>query len=90
MASLWWSRTTLIWLLLTVATAITWKIGHGVGFENLRYAGVAILIVTFVKTRFVIMEFMEIRNAPIAMRIGAEVWVWTVGALLVALFLSAH
>ena len=59
MRELWLSRTTLIWGLLVVATLLSWQIGHGVGFDSAKAAGVAILFVTFVKVRFVMLEFIE-------------------------------
>jgi len=84
------SRATLIWLVLVCATAISLEIGHGGGgvFAR-RYAGAAIIVVAFVKVRFVILDFMEIRHAPLPMRIIAEGWVIVVCTALVTLFLAA-
>lgn len=82
------SRITLVWFGLVAATAASWEMGHGVGLNDLRNAGVAILVVAFVKVRFVILDFMEIRHAPVAARIVAEVWVVAVCAVLVTLFLN--
>ena len=81
------SRTTLIWLLLVAATVVSWEIGHGVGFKNTHYASVAIIIVAFVKVRFVILDFMEIRNAPVTMRIVGETAVIVLCTVLVTLYL---
>jgi hypothetical protein len=82
------SRVTWVWFGLVAATALSWGMGHGVGLHDPRHAGVAILIVTFLKVRFVILDFMEVRHAPRFMRVIAEVWVIAVCTVLVVLFWS--
>ena len=89
MRSLLLSRTTLIWFVLVAASGLSLQLGHGIGFSDLRHAGVAILVVAFVKVRFVILEFMEVRHAPIYLRLVAEAWTVAACATLVALFLAA-
>ena len=89
MTTLLRSRITLIWFLLVGATALSLEMGHGVGFENPRHASVAIIVIAFIKVRFVILEFMEIRHAPRFMRLVGEVWIVAVCATLIGLFLSA-
>lgn len=83
------SRTTLIWLLLVVATALSLGMGHGVGTSDVRIASVAIIVITFVKVRFVVFEFMEIRDAPTWMQRVGDGWVVLVAGLLIARFLIA-
>lgn len=89
MHSLLVSRTTLIWGLLVGATVLSWEFGHGIGFSEARHAGIAILIVAMVKVRLVILDFMEVRHAPIYMRIAGEAYCAVICAVLVTLFLSA-
>ena len=89
MNSLLLSRTSLVWLLLVAATALSWQVGHGVGFDDIRHAGIAILVVAFIKVRYVILEFMEIRGAPVFMRVIAETWVVVACTILVVLFFVA-
>ena len=89
MRSLLLGRTTLIWFLLVAATALSWEMGHGVGFSDIRHAGVAIIVIAFVKVRFVILEFMEVRHAPVLLRVLTETWSVVVCAILVTLFLVA-
>jgi hypothetical protein len=84
MTAVLWSRTTLIWLLLVAATALSWGIGHGVGITDVRIAAVAIVATAFVKVHFVIFEFMEIRGAPTWMRRAADGWVAAIAGLLIA------
>ena len=88
MKDLWLSRTTLIWGLLVVATLVSWQLGHGAGFDTAKSAGTAILIVTFVKVRFVMLEFMELRDAPRWMSLVSQAWMAVVAAVLVGLFLA--
>lgn len=88
MKELLWSRTTLIWALLVGATVLSWELGHGVGLDSATAAGSAILIVTFIKVRFVVLDFMEIRDAPRWMRLVFEAWIPLTCALLVGLFLD--
>lgn len=83
------SRITLVWMLLVGATALSWELGHGFGLPTTRAAGVAILVISFVKVRFVIREFMEIRHAPLWMRAIGDAWLVFITTALVVLFLSA-
>jgi hypothetical protein len=52
------TRTSAVWLLLTVATVLSWSLGthHSLA--------IAILVIAFVKIRFVGLYFMELRGAP--------------------------
>lgn len=88
MQVLLWSRTTLIWFVLVAATALSWEVGHGFGLHGARQAGIAIIVVAFIKVRFVLLDFMEVRHAPLPMRAAAEVWVVGVCGVLVAMFLN--
>ncbi len=89
MAPLLISRPTLIWIILLAATALSWGVGAVFGGSAMRWAGASIIAVAFVKVRLVILEFMEIRRAPLPMRLAGEVWVLTLCATLVTLFLKA-
>ena len=84
MTALLWSRTTVVWLILVAATALSYSIGHGLGISDLRIAGVVILVTTFVKVWLVIFEFMEVRGAPAWMRRAATGWVIGIAVLLIA------
>jgi len=78
-------RITLVWLGLLAATALSWKIGHG-SWGDARNAGVVILAIAFLKIRFVILDFMELRHAPLGMRMAGEAWVICIGGVLIALY----
>jgi len=78
-----------IWVALIFATGLSWQFGHGLGFgDQYHYAAVAILIITFVKVRYVFLDFMELRAAPTALRLAFEAWAVIVCALLIFLYWS--
>ena len=81
------SRITGVWLVLIVATILSWQFGHGFGFgANFHYATAAILIISFVKIRFVFLDFMELRTAPLALRLVFEAWAVIVCSVLIYLY----
>jgi heme/copper-type cytochrome/quinol oxidase subunit 4 len=85
------TRTTVVWLLLVAATAVSLWMGHGMGFSDVRHAGLAILLVAFIKVRYVFLEFMEVRGAPSTLRRFVEGWVVCVcAALLLAYWMGAN
>jgi hypothetical protein len=81
-------RATGIWLLLLVITAASGWLGSGHAIRDDRYVGAAIVALAFVKIRFVILDFMEIRHAPLLMRLACEAWVVILGATIVLLALQ--
>ena len=75
------------WLVLMIATAITWNLGE-VGAAGTG-AIVGMLLIAFVKGRLVILDFMELRQAPRMWRLLLEGWMLLVGSLiLLAYWLS--
>ena len=85
------SGATLVWLALTVLTALSWYLAedYGIGHaQALRAVTVALLVVAFFKVRLVIMHFMEIGEAPLALRAVFEAWVVLVCGVLVVLYLA--
>lgn len=89
MRALLWSRLTVVWLLLVAATVLSWEVGHGLGIEDHRIAAVAVIVVALAKVRFVMMDFMEIRHAPLWFRLAGEAWTAGLAAALAALILAA-
>ncbi|MEM7543175.1 MAG: cytochrome C oxidase subunit IV family protein [Pseudomonadota bacterium] len=81
------SRITYIWIVLILATFLSWQFGHGFGFgEDYRSATTAILVITFIKIRFVFLDFMELRAAPLPLRLAFETWGIGMCAILVGLY----
>ncbi len=71
------------------ATLVSWGFGHegfGHGEVDPRPAGIAVIIIAFVKIRYVILDFMELRTAPLGMRVAAEAWCIVVCSTLVLLY----
>lgn len=68
------------WLVLVIATATTWYLGE-VGAAGTG-AIVAMLLIAFVKGRLVILDFMELREAPKMWRILLEGWLILVSSLI--------
>lgn len=60
------ARYTVVWLVLVVATLASWAMGadHGVG----SLVAVVVLGVAVIKIRFVGLDFMELRHAPVVLR----------------------
>ena len=68
------------WLILLVATGVTWYLGE-VGAAG-TLAIVAMLAIAFVKGRLVILDFMELREAPRLWRALLEGWLILVASLI--------
>jgi caa(3)-type oxidase subunit IV len=68
------------WLVLMLATAVTWYLGE-VGAAGTS-AIVAMLVIAFVKGRLVILDFMELRSAPLMWRLLLEGWLVLVASLI--------
>jgi hypothetical protein len=60
------ARSTLVWLALVIVTIVSWAVGadHQVG------SGIAVVVLALalIKVRFVGLDFMELRNAPLILR----------------------
>jgi Prokaryotic Cytochrome C oxidase subunit IV len=86
------TRTTAVWLVLTLATLLSWSLGghHTLGMsQSHAAAGISILLIAFVKIRFVGLYFMELRGAPTALRTIFEIYCVVVCATLGLLYLLA-
>ena len=86
MKTLFLNRISLVWLVLVGVTMLAWAAGHG-AVDDLDLARAAVIGVAFFKVRCVILDFMEIRHAPVAMRVIGEIWTVTVCAVLIALYI---
>lgn len=68
-----------VWALLVVATIVSGTVGGH---------GVVVLVVAFVKVRLVGLYFMELRSAPVPLRLLFEGWVVVTCSVLIGLYLS--
>jgi hypothetical protein len=89
MNDLIFSRLTLIWLLLIGATLLSVEFVGGLfPVGGVRAAAVAVMIVAFIKVRFVGLDFIELRSAPKIARVAFDVWLVCVCSSMIAVYLS--
>ncbi|BBY61839.1 cytochrome C oxidase subunit IV family protein [Mycolicibacterium helvum] len=79
------NRAGVSWLILVAATLASFALGadHGTG----SLVAVAVLAIAAIKVRLVGLDFMELRHAPIPLRVAFEVYWVTLWALLSGLYL---
>jgi hypothetical protein len=60
------ARSTFVWMALVAVTIVSWAVGadHEVGSG----VGVVVLALAVIKVRFVGLDFMELRDAPLLLR----------------------
>jgi hypothetical protein len=76
-----------VWFILIAATLLVWYLGAEQGVHNTHLATVLILIVAFIKWRFVGLYFMELRDAPVPLRLIFEAHCATVCAVVLGVYL---
>ncbi|MCY4426248.1 MAG: cytochrome C oxidase subunit IV family protein [Halieaceae bacterium] len=64
----------IIWLVLIGVSLLSWKAGASSVSAAPLWLVVPILLLTFTKVRFVVLDFMEVRHAPIQLRLILEAW----------------
>lgn len=85
-------RLVSIWLILGMATIFAWLIGHGPREINSvpRYAQVtAIVFIACFKVRLVMREFMEVRGAPLPLRIALDAWLTAIFCVILGLYYTS-
>jgi len=70
----------LVWLVLLAATALMWWLRLGGAPFWGAYASAMIIVIAFIKIRLVMVYFMEIRDAPLVLRLILDGWVIGVAA----------
>jgi len=77
---------SIVWAALMLATcASTWLLSKNSVTPEV--ATVAILLIAAVKVRLVMRHFMEVRLAPLALRLVCDGWLLAVTALIVTVYL---
>lgn len=80
-------RITIIWLLLVLMTCLSWEAVQSMGWIAEPGIGVsAVMIVAFMKVRLILLDFMELRHAPLPLRLFAEAWVTVVCLSILAMY----
>lgn len=80
-------RATIIWLLLLILTGISLEAMPIFDWVSTAQIGSTALIISFFKSRLILLEYMEIRSAPLAMRLIAEAWCIFMCLILLILYL---
>lgn len=78
---------TLVWLVLVSATGLSWWLGADHGLDGREAASIGILVLAMIKVRLVILYFMEVRTAPLPLRLICEAWVVALCGVMVGLYL---
>ena len=78
---------TTAWAVLVTATLISWWLGDGHGAE--KAAAVGVLAVAFLKVGLVGHYFMELRYAPLPLRLAFTGWMVVVCSALIIMYLAA-
>jgi|GEM_PF-1039670 len=86
------SNLLLAWAILSVATVLSWWLDGAfisdavVATGQGRWVGTAILAIAFFKARLVLLQFMQVKAAPSAVRWCCEAWVVMACALLIGMY----
>ena len=80
-------RVTIVWLGLMVLTCVTtWGLSKDLFGPTVAVGG--IFLIAAVKVRYVILDFMELRAAPIPVRVAAEVWPVAVALMILGFWFA--
>lgn len=71
------SRNTIVWIILILITLSSWLAGSGMGpaIDKAGFYGAVIMVLAFIKVRLVISHFMEVRDAPLMLKLICDAWV---------------
>ncbi len=78
-------RQTTVWAVLVAATVLTAVVGleqHG----GSTAVGLVLLAIAFIKIRLVALHFMEVRDAPLPLRLLVEAYVGVTFVALVVIY----
>jgi caa(3)-type oxidase subunit IV len=81
------SRITLVWFVLIAATLVSWRVGTDHGLHA-HLATTIVVLVAFIKVRFVGLYFMELRDAPLPLRTIFEGYCVAVCAVVIIMYLA--
>lgn len=86
-ASILRTPASAVWILLVVVTVASWKLGSGHAVGDVA-SGIAVLVLSLVKVRFVGLYFMDLKEAGRNLRTAFEVWCGVVCTGLVVMYLA--
>jgi heme/copper-type cytochrome/quinol oxidase subunit 4 len=80
-------RVTVVYVLLMVATCVsTWVLSKDAFSPTIAVVG--IFLIAAVKVRFVMLDFMELRYAPMLLRVAFEGWIVLVTCLILGFWFA--
>ena len=79
------------WLILMLATSLSWWLGSNDVLSSnqiseYRLLSSGLIIIAFIKVRIVIRYFMEVREAPMALKLVCDAWVVLVCGAIIYLY----
>ena len=81
-------RVTWVWLALVVLTCVTtWGLSTDVFLPVVAVVGN--FVIAAVKVRYVMLDFMELRDAPLPVRFAFEAWPVAVAAIILGFWFAA-
>jgi Prokaryotic Cytochrome C oxidase subunit IV len=79
---------TVVWFGLVLIALVSWWLGTDQGAGSHKLAAILLLALAFTKVRFVGMYFMELRGAPLVLKLLFQGWCLVVCCALVGMYLS--
>ena len=79
--------STPIWLLLILATGLSWWLGHETTDPGkLRHVATALIVVAAIKIRLVVRYFMEVRDAPRPLKLALDAWLLAMSGTILGIY----
>lgn len=79
------NRDLFVWGLLIACTLFSWWLGGGSEWFDRSSITTVVIVVSMIKARLVIRYFMEVKTAPLVLRLVMDLWCGAVGGVLVYL-----
>ncbi|MET0900400.1 MAG: cytochrome C oxidase subunit IV family protein [Mycobacterium sp.] len=82
--------TTVVWVVLSAITVVSWWLGPAHQSGPLAPSTVITVVVLglgVIKTRLIIRHFMEVRTAPLWLRVATDVWLVALWGGVLAIYL---
>ena len=79
----------IVWLVLAAITMTSWAVGAEHIPGSARNLTALLLVIAFVKVWLIGRYFMDLRSAAVPLRLLFDGWVFVVGTVLTAMYLTA-
>lgn len=84
------ARTTAVWTGLSAITVVSWFLApahHAEPVTASTAITIAVLTLALIKTRLIIGEFMEVRTAPVWLKLATDGWLVVLFGAIMAIYL---